>query len=104
MKNAPQALLAMPAVHHQGSRPVHVGGIQGLGRNGGLNMEIHHRSRFSPRNRFLATYSSQQSSAVRQCVGAEFLGLHHGDPADLKPWASNEDSDDRTPRPDYGYG
>jgi hypothetical protein len=71
MENAPQAPLTMPAIHHQGSRPVYVGGIQGLGRNVGLNME---RSRFSPRDRFLATYSSQQSSAATQCVGAEFLG------------------------------
>jgi hypothetical protein len=91
MKNAPQALLAMPAVHHQGSRPGHVGGLQVLGRNGGLSMKIHHRSRISPRDRFFATYSSQQSSAARQCVGAGFLGLHHGDPAGLKHWASNED-------------
>jgi hypothetical protein len=97
MKNAPRALRAMPAVRHQESHPVHVGGIQGLGRNGGLNMELHYRSRFSPRDRFLVTYSSHQSSAARQYVGAEFLGLHHasGDPANLKLWASNED--DRTP-------
>jgi hypothetical protein len=72
MKNAPQELLAMPAAHRQESRTVHVGGIQGLGRNAGLDME---RSRFSPQDQFLATYSSQQSSAAKQCVGEEFLGL-----------------------------
>jgi hypothetical protein len=95
MKSAPQALLAMRAVHRQGSRPVNFGGIGGLGRNGGLNLEIHPRSRFSPRDRFLqvATYSGQQSSATRQCVGAGFLGLHHDGPVDLKHWASESNED-----------
>ena len=68
MKNAPQAPLAMPVAHHQGSRPVHVGGIQGLARNAGLdlNMELHQRGRLSPRDRFFATYSCQESSAAQQ--------------------------------------
>jgi hypothetical protein len=90
MKSTPQALLAMHAVHRQGSRPVHFGGIGGLGRNGGLNLEIHRRICFFPRDRFLqvATYSGPQSSATRQCVGAGFLGPHHGDLVDLKHWAS----------------
>ena len=80
----------MHAVHRQGSRPVHFGGIGGLGRNGSLNLEIHRRSRFSPRDQFLqvATYSGQQSSTTRQWVGAGFLGPHPGDLVDLKHWAS----------------
>ena len=85
----------MLAVHHQGSRPVHVGGIQGLGRNSNGN----YRSGFSLRDRFLETYSSQRGSAAGQCVDAEFLGLHpgHGGPANLRLRASQATEDGRTP-------
>ncbi len=69
----PQVLLAMSTGHHQGSRPVHVDGVQGFGWNWNLNMELHYRSRFFLANNFLGTYSSRKSSVARQRVDPEFL-------------------------------